>query len=74
MRYCKYTCGIWYEKDHNYTYKFNVSILFMCYVLQAINVAQHLTDRYDILTLHTTAEHKVELTCTLHSLSYTLDD
>jgi len=49
-----------------------MSILFMCCVLQAINVAQHLTDRYDIVTLHTTAEHKVELT--LHSLSYTLDD
>jgi len=28
-------------------------------VLQAINVAQHLPDTYDVLKLHTAAEHKV---------------
>ena len=61
MFYYKFTCGIWYEKDHKYIYKFNVSVLFMCYVLQATNVGQHLPDTYDVQKLHTTAEHKAVL-------------
>jgi len=65
MWYYMFTCGIWYEKDHNYIYKFNISVLFMYYMLQAINVAQHLSDTYDILKLHKTAEHKVVLTYSL---------
>jgi hypothetical protein len=66
MWYYKFTCGIWYEKDHNYTYKFNMSVLFTCYVLQAINVAQHLPDMYDVLKLHTTAGQKIVLTYSLY--------
>ena len=57
-----------YDKDQNYTYKL-MSALFMSDVLQAINVAQHLPVMYDILKLHTTAEHKVVLT---YSLYYSL--
>jgi hypothetical protein len=39
----------------------------MCYVLQAINVAQHLPDMYYVPKLHTTAEHKVVLIYSLYS-------
>lgn len=66
MWYYKYTCGIWYDEDQNHTYKFNMSVLFMCYVLQATNVAQHLSDMFNALKLHTTAEHKVVLTYNMY--------
>lgn len=66
MWYYKYTCGIWYEEDQNYTHKFNMSVLFTCYVLQATNVAEHLSDMYNALKVHTTAEHKVVLTYSMY--------
>jgi hypothetical protein len=62
MWYYKYTCGIWYYKNQNYTYKFNISVLFMCYESRAINVAQLLPDMYDVPKPYTTAEHKAVLT------------
>jgi hypothetical protein len=55
MWYYKYICGLWYDKDQHYTYKFTMSVL-MCYVLQTINGAQHMPDMYNILKLHTEAE------------------